>query len=60
MELSFLLLIITIGYVILDKCYEGFVSYPIQLLTVRPEPDYKNINENVLKSPRLESYRKLF
>ena len=33
MELSFILLIIIIGYVILDKCYEGFVIIPIQLLT---------------------------
>ena len=57
MELSFLLLIITIGYVILDKCYEGFVTYPYSIVNCKPEPDYKNINENVLKSPRLESYR---
>ena len=57
MELSFILLIIIIGYVIIDKCYEGFVSYPDSIVDCKPEPDYKNINENVLKSPRLESYR---
>ena len=56
MVLIFILLIIIIGYIIFDKCYEGFVSYPESIVDCNSEPYYKNINENVLKSPRLESY----
>ncbi len=55
--LFFLLIIILV--VILSNC-EGFVNYPSSINDCKHEPYYKKINEKILSSPRLNSYRSYY
>ena len=55
--LFFLLIIIII--VSLSNC-EGFVNYPSSINDCKHEPYYKKRNENILSSPRLNSYRSYY
>ena len=52
----FFVIIIFLLVIILSN-YEGFVNYPGAINDCKHEPYYKTINENILVSPRLNSYR---
>tara|TARA_Y100000996_G_scaffold415089_1_gene408147 strand:+ start:1222 stop:1479 length:258 start_codon:yes stop_codon:yes gene_type:complete len=53
-------LIIIFFLVIILSNYEGFVNYPDAINDCKHEPYYKTINENILVSPRLNSYRSYY
>lgn len=46
--------------VIILSNYESFVNYPESINDCKHEPFYKSINERVLSSPRLNSYRSYY
>ena len=60
MDLIFLVIIIVIIFIIFENCHEGYqnyVSYPDKICD-HPEEKwyYVFVNEDILKSPRMESY----
>ena len=58
--MKLLLIIIFFLSVIILSNYEGFVNYPDAINDCKHEPYYKTINENILVSPRLNSYRSYY
>ena len=51
--------IILLLVIILSNC-EGFVNYPSSINDCKHEPYYEKINEKILSSPRLNSYRSYY
>jgi hypothetical protein len=45
--------------IILSNC-EGFVNYPSSINDCKHDPYYEKINEKILSSPRLNSYRSYY
>ena len=50
-----LIIIIILSFILSN--FEGFVNYPSSINDCKYEPYYKSINEKILSSPRLNSYR---
>ena len=55
--LAITIILMIIIFLIIDNCNEGFVNYPDAINDCKEEPYYQSINEKILSSPRLNSYR---
>lgn len=60
MEWFFIILIIVIGYIISENNVDGFLNYPVGIIDCKDGDHYQNINNEILSSPRLNSYRSYY
>ena len=60
MDLIFLVIIIVIIFIIFENCHEGYQNYVSNPDKICDHPEekwyYVFVNEDILKSPRMESY----